>query len=263
MFVTNGIATNMFVSDGSRRLSRVRDEHVRYGGRVKSSVKSRRDRPAKRALSLEWIVAETIEIMRAEGLEKVTMRRVAQALDTGPASLYVYVANTAELHALVLDQLLGTIELQAGGSWQGRLEALLASYADILFTYPGLARSALVHRPTGANAIRLYDLVLGLLIEGEMPPDRAAWGVDLLLQYVTSNAAEHSAPTPGDADAPRDEPGGLDTVAAALRATDAGTAPHVAAHVEALVSGTPAERVSWAIHVLLAGIASVPTPAAG
>ena len=54
---------------------------------------SRRDRPAKPALSLQWIVAETISIMRTEGLERATMRRVAQALDTGPASLYVYVAN--------------------------------------------------------------------------------------------------------------------------------------------------------------------------
>jgi len=52
-------------------------------------VRGRRERPAKPPLSREWIVAETITIMRTEGLEKATMRRVAQALDTGPASLYV------------------------------------------------------------------------------------------------------------------------------------------------------------------------------
>jgi len=45
--------------------------------------------------------------MREEGLERVTMRRLAAALDTGPSSLYVYVRNTAELHAAVLDELLG------------------------------------------------------------------------------------------------------------------------------------------------------------
>ena len=31
------------------------------------------------------------------------MRRVAQALDTGPASLYVYVADRDELHDLLFD----------------------------------------------------------------------------------------------------------------------------------------------------------------
>ena len=45
--------------------------------------------------------------MRAEGLEHVTMRRLAAELDTGPASLYVYVRNTAELHAAMLEGLLG------------------------------------------------------------------------------------------------------------------------------------------------------------
>jgi hypothetical protein len=33
--------------------------------------------------------------MQPEGLSRVTMRRLAQELDTGAASLYVYVRNTA------------------------------------------------------------------------------------------------------------------------------------------------------------------------
>src|SRR4051794_41785849 len=90
-----------------------------YAGAMPSSKRSRRERPAKPALTREWIVAETIEIMRKEGLEKVTMRRVAQALDTGPASLYVYVANTAELHAAVLDELIGSLDFGTG-DWRGR-----------------------------------------------------------------------------------------------------------------------------------------------
>src|SRR3954454_14940364 len=111
-------------------------------------ARSRRDRPAKPALSRDWIVAETIKIVRAEGLERATMRRVAQALDTGPASLYVYVANTAELHAAVLDELIASTDPEPG-DWLARLESVLAAYAEVLFTYPGLARSALVLRPTG------------------------------------------------------------------------------------------------------------------
>ena len=123
-------------------------------------TRSRRDRPAKPALSREWIIAATLEIVRAEGLEKATMRRVAQALDTGPASLYVYVTNTAELHSAVLDELLGTLTGDAEGAWSERLEALLSTYGDVLYAHPGLARSALLIRPTGTNAVRLYDRVL-------------------------------------------------------------------------------------------------------
>ena len=52
-------------------------------------------------------MAAAVAVMREEGLEHVTMRRLAGELDTGPASLYVYVRNTAALHAAVLDTMLG------------------------------------------------------------------------------------------------------------------------------------------------------------
>lgn len=231
-----------------------------------AGVGGRRERPAKPALSREWIVAETIKIMQTEGLEKVTMRRLAQTLDTGPASLYVYVANTTELYAAVLDELMGLLITGASataqtGDWRADLHALLRDYSTVLFTYPGLARSALVLRPTGPNALRLYDRILGLLLDGGMPVGRAAWGVDLLLQHVAANAAEHSQPatnavTPGE---DRD----TDAIAAGLLGADPAIAPHVAEHGEALLSGTPDQRTDWAIDTLLNGIATTPTPLEG
>src|SRR3954447_15977529 len=114
--------------------------------------RSRRERPAKPALTRDGIVTTAVELVRAEGLGRVTMRRLAQELDTGAASLYVYVRNTAELHAAVLDELLGAVDLSsvtASGDWRDRLERVLTSYADVLFAYPGLAQSAMVSRPSG------------------------------------------------------------------------------------------------------------------
>src|ERR1700742_5354932 len=96
--------------------------------------RSRRDRPAKPALPRPGIVAAAVEIMQAEGLAKVTVRRLAQDLDTGPASLYVYFRNTAELHAAILDELLGTVPPpSAEGDWRQRLEKVLTEYTVILF----------------------------------------------------------------------------------------------------------------------------------
>jgi AcrR family transcriptional regulator len=50
-----------------------------------TSPRSRRDRPAKPALSREAIVDAGLAIVREEGIDALTMRRLAQALDTGPA----------------------------------------------------------------------------------------------------------------------------------------------------------------------------------
>jgi AcrR family transcriptional regulator len=200
--------------------------------------------------------------MRNEGLEKTTMRRVAQALDTGPASLYVYVANTAELHGAVLDELIGTLAVGEAGSWAERLEGVLDAYRELLFTHPGLARSALVIRPTGPHSIVFIDRLLGLLLEGGVEPDRASWGVDLLMLYVTANAAEHSAPTASDIGASAGEESKWNTLTAAISNADPAAVPHVAAHTGALLGGAPGQRWSWAIQALIAGAATIPVPSA-
>ena len=78
--------------------------------------------------------------MQAEGLDRVTMRRLAQELDTGAASLYVYVRNTAELHAAMLEQLLGQVDLSpvtAAGDWRDRLITVLCPTPASCSSSPG------------------------------------------------------------------------------------------------------------------------------
>ncbi|MFJ5776372.1 TetR/AcrR family transcriptional regulator [Streptomyces sp. NPDC093094] len=219
---------------------------------------SRRERPAKPALSRHWIVDTAVRIMRAEGLEKVTMRRLAQELDTGPASLYVYVANTAELHAAVLDSLLGEVDLtgrDGGDDWREQLRAVMASYTLTLFEHPQLARSALVARPSGENYLRLVERVLDLLSRSGAGLEQVAWGVDKLLQDATATAAEQSAHEHD----PASEDDWNATVRA-LRAADETTHPAIAAHMPALISGSARDRLRWGFDVLVDGITRTPVP---
>jgi AcrR family transcriptional regulator len=222
-------------------------------------VVSRRERPAKPALTRGGIVAAAIAVMRAEGLGKVTMRRLAQELDTGAASLYVYVRNTAELHAAMLDELLGAVDLgpvTAAGDWRARLTAVLWSYTGILFGQPGLAPSVLVTRPSGPAYLGLAEGILALLSEGGVPGDRAAWGVDLLLHFATSTAAEQ-----GTRQRALDAADEEDALAAALRAAPADTYPHLAAlGADELLSGPGPDRLTWGFTVLISGITQTPRP---
>ncbi|MET9144315.1 TetR/AcrR family transcriptional regulator C-terminal domain-containing protein [Streptomyces sp. NPDC004042] len=238
--------------------------------------RSRRDRPAKPALTREGIVAAAVAVLRAEGLAKVTMRRLAQELDTGPASLYVYVRNTAELHAAVLDELLGTVGAAPApeeGDWRARLEAVLTAYVRMLHAHPSLARSALTARPSGPHYLNLIETLLALLDEGGVPPERAAWGVDLLLQHATATAAEHSArgatatgqrDTDTDADtgsgSDADADADWDALTRALHGARDTTHPHIAALAGPLLSGAPEERLAWGIRAVISGIAHTPVP---
>ncbi|WP_326565364.1 TetR/AcrR family transcriptional regulator C-terminal domain-containing protein [Amycolatopsis rhabdoformis] len=217
-----------------------------------TAPRSRRERPAKPALTRAGIISAALAILRAEGLARLTMRRLAQELDTGAASLYVYVRNTVELHAAVLDELLGEVEPPpSAGSWEQRLEAVLGSYTAVLFRYPGLAQSALVARPRGDHYLRLVDTLLALLAEGDVPRSQAAWGVDLLLQVATATAAEHADERPEDSDE-------WQALAAVIRTASPEKYPHLAASGPELLSGAPGERMSWAFRALIAGIAHTP-----
>ncbi|MEV7010501.1 TetR/AcrR family transcriptional regulator [Streptosporangium sp. NPDC051022] len=250
MFVKNLFATNMFVTV---------DGMTGHSDTPRSDTpRSRRERPAKPALTRAGIIAAAVEIMRDEGLRRVTMRRLAEELDTGPASLYVYVRNTAELHAAILDELLGAVDLgpvRAEGDWRERLEAVLTSCVTVLLEYPGLAQSALVARPSGTHYLALIEALLALLDEGGVPAGQAAWGVDLLLQYATATAAEHAA---GDRAA--DTRQEWDAFTRALRGVSGRTHPHIAALAGDLLSGPPPARLSWGFHMLINGISHTPRP---
>ena len=218
---------------------------------------SRRDRPAKPPLTREGIIAVALRILRAEGLDQVSMRRLARELDTGPASLYVYIDNMAELHGAVLDQLLAEVDLRPGappGGWRARLVELLVAYTELLFRHPSLARSVMTLRPSGPNYVRLVDSVLVLLRTGGIPAGQAAWGMTLLLRLATASAVEHG--TRRESVSAREaaaEEGPWHEVSAAEH-------PGIARASAELFSGTGMQRLRWAFDVLIDGIAVTEIP---
>ncbi|WKU03999.1 TetR/AcrR family transcriptional regulator [Micromonospora sp. HUAS LYJ1] len=213
---------------------------------------SRRDRPAKPALSREGVVAVALRIMREEGLERLTMRRLAAELDTGPASLYVYVRNTAELHGAMLDDLVAGLDLDGSprpGDWREQLIGVLSSYTELLFAQPSLARSALTLRPSGPHYLRLLDTIVGLLLAGGLPARQAAWGVDLLLQHATATAAEQS----GRAESAESD-GEQEDLVLAVAEAQADTYPHLVRVREEIFSGTGQQRLRWAFSTIIDGL---------
>ncbi|MFH1035911.1 MAG: TetR/AcrR family transcriptional regulator C-terminal domain-containing protein [Pseudomonadota bacterium] len=211
-------------------------------------VISRRNRPAKAPLSRDLIVSTALDILERDGLSGLSLRRVATALDTGAASLYVYLANLNELHALMLDQALAAVKAPPARdlAWRDRLKAFLLSYLQVLYERQGLAQLALTTMATGPNALRIWEMLLGLLKEGGVDDLKAAWGVDLLTLYVTAIAAEKS-----NWRANGQGPGGLNN---ALSAVSAEEFPLVFALKEAMLSGQAEFRTEWALDVIIDGI---------
>jgi AcrR family transcriptional regulator len=76
-------------------------------------------------LSREEITRIAIELADAEGLEAVSMRRIAAKLGAGATSLYWYVWSKDDLYELMVDEVVGEIRVpEPSGDWQHDLREL-------------------------------------------------------------------------------------------------------------------------------------------
>src|SRR5215211_3595236 len=83
-----------------------------------------RPRPARAPLSRDAIVHAALRVMDREGSAGLSMRRVAEELGTGPASLYWHVANKDALINLIIDQVASEVPLPEPDPdrWQEQLK---------------------------------------------------------------------------------------------------------------------------------------------
>jgi len=218
-------------------------------------VTSRRGGPVKQPLSLEAIVGAALDLLTREGLKEMSLRKVAAALDTGAASLYVYVEDLQELRSLVFDRALAAVDTKTDPKqhWRGKLRGLLESYLSALTRSPGIAQIALSTIAAGPNGLRFFEALLGVLEEAGVDQPTAAWACDLIPLYITAIAAEQA-----NRDADPHPPGALQRMVESLSQAEY---PRVYAARNDLVSGDPEDRFKWALEVLLKGILETPRTA--
>src|SRR5215216_1728689 len=103
----------------------------------------RSDAHPRRRLDRESIGREALRLIDAEGIDAVSMRRVAAAFDTGPASLYAHVENKEALLRLALDLASGEAMLEStervlGLMIEAGVPAQVAAWSlDIISLYVG------------------------------------------------------------------------------------------------------------------------------
>ncbi|WP_410874975.1 GNAT family N-acetyltransferase [Nocardia sp. A7] len=153
---------------------------------------SRRARPAKVPLSRDLVIETGLRVLDTDGSAALTMRRVAKELDTGAASLYVYVAHRDDLLTGMLDHVLSQVTVPAEGDWRARMTRLVESAIEALGRHDGLALVASGRSPITEHALGLREQVLALLREGGVDRATAAWAVELIYRHIAAEAVERA-----------------------------------------------------------------------
>jgi AcrR family transcriptional regulator len=147
------------------------------------------DRPARRRrepISKEAIVTAAIGLLDREGLAALSMRRLADELGTGAASLYWHVGSKDGLLDLVLDEIIGEAKVPDPdpGRWQEQLKEVAREQRRSSLRHPYVVRISIGRIPMGPNALRYSERILAILRAGGLPPQLAVQGYLLLIDTI-------------------------------------------------------------------------------
>lgn len=154
----------------------------------------RRRRPRREPLTREALTTVALRIVDAEGLDALSMRRLAQELGVQASGLYTYVSGKAELLQLMIDRVAGEIDVPdpVPERWQEQVKEVARAMYHGFLAHGDLARASLANIPTGANALTVADRLLALLVAGGLPRQACGYALDLLPLYVIACAYEGS-----------------------------------------------------------------------
>jgi len=165
-------------------------------------------RPGTRAgLTAEEVLEAARMIVRREGAEPLTMRRLADELRVAPNSLYSHYPSKADLMDAVLDSFLAEIDVPIGAEtdWRDGLVALMEASRLTLLGHPDLLPLFLSRPMRGPNAVRLGEETLRQLARGGVQGPAAVDGLRALLTFtfgsVVLDAPRREEPDPASREA--------------------------------------------------------------
>jgi AcrR family transcriptional regulator len=149
-------------------------------------IPRRESRRRRDPLTQEAIVEAAMSVLDREGLDGLSMRRVAEELDTGAASLYWHVGSKDGMLDLVFDAVIGELDVPdpEPARWREQVKEIGRTMRATILRHRDVVRISIGRVPMGPNALRWSDRVLAILRAGGVPDEVAVTGSHLLTSVV-------------------------------------------------------------------------------
>jgi TetR/AcrR family tetracycline transcriptional repressor len=147
----------------ARRAAREERRRVRHETRDEYKA-AKRARPPREPVTAERLADAALRVIDAEGLDGLTVRRLAQELGLGTMTLYWYVKNKGEVLDLVADRALAAVEYPpSGGDWRVDLRQVALSLRKAMMGHANAVPAVVGRGAFGPNGLRLADRTIGIL----------------------------------------------------------------------------------------------------
>jgi AcrR family transcriptional regulator len=159
-------------------------------------------------VSLEALVDAAADIADADGIDAVTMRRLAERCGVGVMTIYGYIRTKEELLAVLADRYLAEIDMPGPDmAWQDQLETLFRSVREVMLKHPTLVPIIANQRLDTTAAYRGAEVVCGALRAAGMSDRDVITSFATLTSFTVGSvqrelAAMDSAARPGLATLP-------------------------------------------------------------
>lgn len=233
------------------------DSHAQRRRAARHAPSAAPNASRKLPITVERITDAALAIVSERGYDALTMRSVAAALETGPASLYAHVVNKADLDELIIGRLCSELALPdpAPEQWREQITDVCTQLRDQYLRYPGISRAALAMDVTDLDVLRVNEGMLAILIAGGIAPQAAAWVIDALFLYVGAYAMDIAvADTGSETGEHRLGAHDLAELVDRFTALPADRFPNTNRYAAELTSGTGHQRFDFTLDLILASL---------
>jgi TetR/AcrR family tetracycline transcriptional repressor len=154
---------------------------------------------ASERLSRAAVAEHALKLADTEGLDSVTIRRLAQELGVTPMALYWHFKNKDELFLGIVDHAVATVKAtrDPADPWQRQLRTMVGSLVTVMREHPCLTELlTLVEKHQAASFARATNDALELLSQGGFSLDEGYWIASYLMHgCVGLVAAQPGCPT--------------------------------------------------------------------
>ena len=171
--------------------------------RVPKRTAGRRRDPITR----DAIVQAAVRLLDEEGLDALSMRRIAEELDTGAASLYWHVGSKDGLLDLIFDHVIGEVEVPKPEPqrWQEQLKGVARATRAVILRHRDIVRISIGRIPMGPNGLRIAEGLFGILRAGGIPDQLAVTAQRLLFAIVNGFTLDETTELGVGIEGPADE----------------------------------------------------------
>jgi AcrR family transcriptional regulator len=146
-------------------------------------------------LTRQRVVTEALAAIAQDGVQALTMRRLAGRLGVVPGALYHHVRNKQQLQDLVLDNVLAEVDVHLDSSldWTGQLKVLAHRLRQVLEAHPGVAGILKTRDPLGPHSLALAEAFLEPLQAAGFGDRQAGLAFFLLVDYTIGFAVNSTS----------------------------------------------------------------------